>query len=78
MLWYNLDMNLDKLRETRSEIETTYANLSNPQWVSNELTHLKGKYEILNEVIKNLEGEQNAAGESSTGSSSNIDISQGE
>lgn len=55
-------MNQDDLNKLKSEIETTYNNLSNPQWVANELAHLKGKYEILNQVI--AQGEQNATGKS--------------
>jgi len=53
-------MNIEDLNKVKSEIETSYNNLSNPQWVANELSHLKGKFEVLSEVINKLEGEQNA------------------
>ena len=53
-------MNIKDLNKVKSEIETSYNNLSNPQWVANELSHLKGKFEVLSEVINKLEGEQNA------------------
>lgn len=59
-LWYNPIMNIEDLNKVKSEIETSYNNLSNPQWVANELSHLKGKFEVLSEVINKLEGEQNA------------------
>ena len=59
-MWYNPIMNIEDLNKVKSEIETSYNNLSNPQWVANELSHLKGKFEVLSEVINKLEGEQNA------------------
>ena len=59
-LWYNPIMNVEDLNKVKSEIETSYNNLSNPQWVAMELSHLKGKFEVLSEVITKLEGEQNA------------------
>jgi len=62
-------MNIDDLKRMKSEIETSYNNLSNPQWVASELSHLKGKYEILNQVIE--QGEQNATTQSTSKSKSN-------
>ena len=66
---YNPNMNLEDLNKLKSEIETSYTNLSNPQWVASELSHLKGKYEILNQVI--AQGEQNATTQSASKSKSN-------
>jgi len=70
-------MNRDYLIKVRSEIEETYNNLSNPQWVASQLSHLKGKFEVLTEVINGLEGEQNATSESTTESEANSNDNQG-
>jgi len=70
-------MTKDYLIKVRSEIEETYNNLSNPQWVANQLSHLKGKYEVLTEVLNTLEGEQNATSESTAESETNSNDNQG-
>jgi hypothetical protein len=71
-------MTKDYLIKVRSEIEETYNNLSNPQWVASQLSHLKGKYEVLTEVLNTLEGEQNATSESTAESETNSNDNQGE
>ena len=71
-------MNKDYLIKVRSEIEETYNNLSNPQWVATQLSHIKGKYEVLSEVINSLEGEQSATNQSTTESETISNDSQGE
>jgi len=53
-------MNMEDLQAQKNEIEQTYNNLSNPQWVANELKHLQGKFDILTQVINKLEEENNA------------------
>jgi len=68
-------MNRDYLIKVRSEIEETYNNLSNPQWVA---TQLKGKFEVYSEVINSLEGEENATNQSTAGSEAISNDNQGE
>jgi hypothetical protein len=71
-------MNKDYLIKVRSEIEETYNNLSNPQWVATQLSHLKGKFEVYSEVINSLEGEENATNQSTAGSEAISNDNQGE
>jgi len=59
-------MNIDDLNKMKSQIEENYNNLSNPQWVANQLNHLKGKYEILTEVINNYQGDNDASSRPTT------------
>lgn len=59
-------MNLENLEEAKNLIEQQYNNLSNAQWIAQELQSLKGKFDILTEVINNLKGEQDAATQNPT------------
>ena len=55
-----MKMNVDGLTATRDLIEERYNQLANSQWVSHELSKLKGQYDILSELIKE---QQNAESE---------------
>lgn len=51
-------MNVEQLKQTATAIEEQYNNLSNPEWVSLQRQQLKGKYDILQEVIAKAEVEE--------------------
>jgi len=57
----NDGMKKEDLIQVRDSIKQQFDNLSNPNWVSLELQHLKGKYEILSEVIESIEKEESDA-----------------
>lgn len=47
----------DDLIAQRDTLEQQFKNLSDPQWVANQLNQIRAKYEILNDVINNMEQE---------------------
>ena len=57
-------MNKEELIKARDLVKEQHDNLSNPNWVASELHHLRGKYDILNEVIENIEKEERDAADS--------------
>lgn len=65
-------MNLDELIQARDLIKQQFDNLSNANWVAAEQHHLRGKYDILDEVIKEQE-KQNAENSEEKPADSNND-----
>lgn len=45
-------MDINELTQAQQLVEAQYNNLRDPLWVSTELNRLKGKYDILDEIIK--------------------------
>lgn len=50
-------MNEEELIKARDLVKEQHDNLSNANWVAAELHHLRGKYDILNEVIESIQKE---------------------
>lgn len=57
-------MNLEELKKTQENINKLHANLSDPAWIHAQLNQLKGKFDILTEVINSLEKEDDATSKS--------------
>lgn len=53
-------MTIPELQTLRDSIEQQYKNLSDSAWVHTQQEQLRGKYEILNEMITQLEQEEAA------------------
>ncbi len=50
-------MNLDELKLSRDQAEQQFNNLSNPEWVVNQLKMLRARFDLYNELINKLESE---------------------
>lgn len=55
---------MEELIRLKGDIETSYNNLSDPKWVAGQLENLKGKFDILTQLINNMEKEENATNKS--------------
>jgi hypothetical protein len=70
-------MNKEELIKARDLVMEQHDNLSNSNWITAELHHLRGKYDILCEVIATIEKEEQHATDS-TKNGPNSDNDQGE
>lgn len=46
-------MNIDELKKARDFVETQYLNFADASWVHSQLQYLKGKFDLLSELITN-------------------------
>lgn len=54
-------MKVDELKAFRDQLEQQHNNLSNAEWLSNQLKHISAKHELLSQLIDNLEKEETNA-----------------
>jgi HPt (histidine-containing phosphotransfer) domain-containing protein len=66
-------MELENLEATKAQIEQQFKNLSDPQWVASQLSNLRGKFDILTEVINALKEKQDAKNNAKPATNSNND-----
>lgn len=68
-------MTLDRLKSLKDDIGTQYNNLANSAWVNERLTSLKAQYDVLIQLISEMESKDAStasnSGRSKSGKNSN-------